>query len=168
MTKNIRYDEFMQETLAQLPRGAFLSVKADDKINTMTIGWGLIGFIWKMPVIMVAVRPSRYTFELMEKADNFSVSFPHYGDLKQPLAKAGQLSGRDIDKFAVFDITPQAGTVISSPSIAECNLVYECELIYKHPLDPALLNSEIKTSCYAENDYHTLYFGKIAAAYLNE
>lgn len=168
MTKDIRYNEFIQNTLEQLPRGAFLSVKADDKINTMTIGWGLIGYIWEMPVIMVAVRPSRYTFELIEKADNFSVSFPHTGDLKKSLAKAGKFSGRDIDKFTESNITAQPGKVIDSPSIAECNLVYECELLYKQPLDPDMLASEIKSKYYPKDDYHTLYFAKIVASYVKE
>ncbi|HOO44668.1 MAG TPA: flavin reductase family protein, partial [Deltaproteobacteria bacterium] len=31
----------------QLQKGAFLTVKAGDALNTMTIGWGLIGFIWQ-------------------------------------------------------------------------------------------------------------------------
>ncbi|HPF44224.1 MAG TPA: flavin reductase family protein [Syntrophomonadaceae bacterium] len=168
MTKDIRYNEFMQETLRQLPRGAFLSVKAGDKTNTMTIGWSLIGTLWNIPVIMVAVRPSRYTFKLMEQADNFTVSFPHSKDLKDPLAKAGKLSGKDVDKFKECQITAQPGRIIESPAIAECNLVYECKLLYKHPLNPDMLPAEIKSSCYKEGDYHTLYFAKIVASYLNE
>lgn len=166
--KPIRYNEFMQETLAQLPRGAFLTVRAGEIVNTMTIGWGLIGLMWSIPVLVVAVRQSRHTYELMEQADNFSVSFPSYGDLKEPLAKAGKFSGRDMDKFAAFNIISQPGNVIASPSVSECNLIYECELIYKHQLEPDLLNADIKSSCYANNDYHSLYFGKIVASYLNQ
>ncbi len=168
MIRNIRYNEFMQETLAQLPRGAFLSVKAGEIVNTMTIGWGFAGFMWRTPMLIVAVRPSRYTFELMEKADNFTVSFPAHGELKKALADAGRASGRDTDKFTSFNLTPQPGTMIESPSIAECNLVYECQLLYKHPLEPELLPTEIKSLFYPEGDYHTLFFAKILTSYINE
>lgn len=168
MTKNIRYNEFMQETLTQLPRGAFLSVKAGEMVNTMTIGWGLVGFMWRVPMLIVAVRPSRYTFELMEATDNFTVSFPARGDLKPALAAAGKLSGRDLNKFANSNLTIQPGIMIESPSIAECNLVYECQLLYKHPLEPGALPAEIRSAFYPEGDYHTLYFAKIVASYINE
>lgn len=168
MTKSIRYNEFIQETLTQLPRGAFLTVKAGETINTMTIGWGLIGYIWRMPVLMVAVRRSRFTYELMEKTDNFSVSFPLQGNLKDPLAKVGKESGRDIDKFKEFPLTAQPGTVIESPSISECHLIYECQTVYKHHMDPLLLADDIQASCYSDNDYHILYYGKIVASYLND
>ncbi|NLB53543.1 MAG: flavin reductase family protein [Syntrophomonadaceae bacterium] len=168
MTKNIRYNEFIQETLTQLPRGSFLTVKAGEKTNTMTIGWGLIGYIWAMPVLMVAVRRSRYTCELMEQTDNFTVSFPHQGDLKGSLAEAGKKSGRDIDKFKELPLTALPGTVTESPAIAECRLVYECQTVYKHQMDPQMLSEDIQASCYSDNDYHILYFGKIVASYLND
>ena len=168
MIRNIRYNEFMQETLAQLPRGALLSVKAGEIVNTMTIGWGFAGFMWRTPMLIVAVRPSRYTFELMEKADNFTVSFPAHGELKKALADAGRASGRDTDKFTSFNLTPQPGTMIESPSIAECNLVYECQLLYKHPLEPELLPTEKKYIIYQEAEYIKHLFAKILTSYINE
>lgn len=165
---NIPYNELTREMLTQLPRGAFLTVKAGGKINTMTIGWGLIGYIWRMPVLIVAVRPSRYTCKLMEQTDNFSVSFPEPGDLKSSLARAGQKSGRDIDKFEELPLTAQKGKLIDSPAIAECRLVYECQIVYRHPLDPQMLPEDIRNYFYASRDYHILYFGRIMATYLNQ
>ena len=39
--------------------------------NAMTIGWGSIGYIWRRPFIQVVVRPTRYTYEFMEKYDGY-------------------------------------------------------------------------------------------------
>ncbi|MBE0584855.1 MAG: flavin reductase family protein, partial [Desulfofustis sp.] len=64
------------QVMEQITKGAFLTVKAGDHVNTMTIGWATIGFVWKREVFMVAVRNSRHTFQLLEQTDNFTVSIP--------------------------------------------------------------------------------------------
>lgn len=167
MYTNLEYNEYAREMLTQLPRGAFLSVKAGNQINTMTIGWGSIGYIWKKPLLIVAVRTSRYTYELMEKATDFSVSLPLDADLKTALGEAGKKSGRDIDKFQQIHLTAQNAQKIGSPVIGECKLMYECKIVYKQQLDPDMLDEEIKEKFYGDRDYHTLYFGEIVSSYIN-
>ena len=54
--KDRKYLDNIDELMASLTKGALLAVKADGKINTMTIGWATIGFVWKKEVFMVAVR----------------------------------------------------------------------------------------------------------------
>lgn len=45
------------EVIKQLGKeGAFLTSKYNGKVNTMTIGWGSIGVIWRKPVFTVLVR----------------------------------------------------------------------------------------------------------------
>ena len=51
-----------KDLMAQLIKGAFLTVSVDDEVNTMTIGWATIGHMWRLDVFMVAVRDSRHTF----------------------------------------------------------------------------------------------------------
>ena len=151
--------------LQQLPAGAFLSVKAADRANTMTIGWGGIGFIWQRPIILVAVRPSRYTFGLIEEAGQFTVSLPASNELKKELAIAGTKSGRDVDKFAACGLTAQPAKEIESPVIKECSLFFECKVVYKQALDPGNLDESIKAKHYSNDDYHTMYYGEIVACY---
>ena len=38
-----------------------------EKFNMMTASWGSMGYLWNKPVVMVFVRPQRYTFEFSEK-----------------------------------------------------------------------------------------------------
>lgn len=70
------YLENIDVLMERIKKGAFLTVKADGIINTMTIGWATIGYLWQRPVFMVAVRDSRYTFKLIEKTGNFTVTIP--------------------------------------------------------------------------------------------
>ena len=36
--------------MERIKKGAFLTVRADGSINTMTIGWATIGYIWQRPI----------------------------------------------------------------------------------------------------------------------
>jgi len=167
MNEIAKYYESTPEMLEQLPRGAFLSVRSGDKINTMTIGWGAIGCIWFKPVLMVMVRYTRYTYELMEKASEFSVCVPLDNNLKKELGVAGTKSGRDIDKFEELSLTIGQGQATKAPVIDQCGQVYECRIVYKQAMDPEFLDPAIKEKYYADDNYHVLYFGEIVACYKN-
>jgi flavin reductase (DIM6/NTAB) family NADH-FMN oxidoreductase RutF len=168
MSTEFSYEQYASQFLKQLPRGAFLTVKTGDKLNTMTIGWGSIGYVWQKPVMMVMVRYSRYTYELMEKAMDFSVSVPLTGELKKDLAVTGTKSGRDIDKFKECKLTAKNAKSIESPVIGECGLIFECKIIYKQAMQPENLDVEIKEKCYPNDDFHVLYFGEIMSCYSPE
>jgi len=42
--KNVDYMAVAEKVMKQIKEGAFLTVKSDKGTNTMTIGWGLIGY----------------------------------------------------------------------------------------------------------------------------
>ena len=147
-------------------QGAFLTVKSGDKVNTMTISWGNIGFEWNRPIFTVLVRKSRYTYDLIEKSDNFTVSIPLSVDLKNALAICGSKSGRDIDKFKVCNLTLEKSKMVNTPIIGDCELHYECKIIFKQEMNPEMLSKEIVESSYKTGDYHTLYYGEIVETYM--
>ncbi|MGI6365303.1 MAG: flavin reductase family protein [Bacillota bacterium] len=163
--KHVHHAEYLPQALAQLPAGAFLTVRSGDLLNTMTIGWAVAGRIWNRPVLVVAVRFSRYTYEIISKSDEFTVSFPLDNDLKKELALCGTKSGRDIDKFKECNLTAQPGQVVATPVIGQCALHYECRIIHKQVMEPGLLDLDIDDRFYKDRDYHTLYFGEIVACY---
>jgi flavin reductase (DIM6/NTAB) family NADH-FMN oxidoreductase RutF len=133
--------------------------------NTMTIEWGSIGKVWRMPLVQVFVRHSRYTYQFMEQYDSFTLSCfpPQY---KKALTLLGTKSGRDGNKIAEAGLTPQAASSVASPVFAEAELTIECEKIY---WDDIVLNQILKEEAvtrYGTNpDIHRVYFGKIVAIY---
>lgn len=145
--------------------GAFLTVKAADATNTMTISWGNVGYEWGRPIFTVLVRKSRYTHELIEKNGEFTVSIPFDKKMKKPLVICGTKSGRDTDKVKESGIKFIESKSVSAPVVDDCNLYYECKVVYKQDMNPDLLIPEVKSSSYASEDYHTIYYGEIVNVY---
>ena len=168
MKKDVKYNEYTKELFEQLPKGAFLTVQHEGKLNTMTIGWGTVGFIWQKPIFTVAVRYSRHTHELISNAQEFTVSIPLNKDMKQALATCGTKSGRNIDKFKECGLTAEPGKVINTPVVGECDLHYECKIVYKQAMEPAMATDNITNTCYQKGDFHVLYYGEIVACYVKD
>lgn len=163
----VNFTEHLESGMEVLrTRGAFLTVKSGDKINTMTIGWGSVGYNWNRPIFTVLVRKSRYTYDLIESSDNFTVSIPLSGSLKSALAVCGSKSGRDIDKFKECNLTLEKSKKVETPIIAECELHYECKIVYKQEMNPEFLSKDIVESAYKTGDYHTVYYGEIVETYI--
>ncbi len=167
MIKEVNYTAYADKAIEILSKGAFLTTTAAGQVNTMTIAWGSIGFIWAKPVFMVMVRPSRHTYKLIEESGEFTVSIP-LKDMKEALALCGSKSGRDLDKLAAAGLTTLPGQKIATPGIAGCGLHFECKILYKQAMTQENLDPAITAAKYATGDFHTLYYGEIVSAYVEE
>lgn len=85
----------------------WMLITAGDKnnFNTMTASWGGLGIMWFKNVSFIVVRPSRYTFEFMEKHDRYTLSF-FEEEYRDALNICGTKSGRDTDKIKEAGLTP--------------------------------------------------------------
>jgi flavin reductase (DIM6/NTAB) family NADH-FMN oxidoreductase RutF len=165
--KEIAYNEYAGEALATLSKGAFLTTAHGGKHNTMTIGWGSIGSIWGKPILTVMVRPSRFTYGLIEASGEFTVSIPRK-DLGKALGICGSKSGRDLAKPEGAGLELTSVPAIATPVIAGCGLHFACKVIYKQPLDLAGFTPAERTKWYADGDEHTVYYAEIIATYLDD
>ena len=158
--------DFGKLTLERMAAGGvFLTVKGE-KPNTMTMGWGSLSVYWGKPVFIVPVRESRYTYELLKTAKEFTVSVPgESGAFKTALGICGSCSGRDCDKYSLAGLKLQAGRTTETPVIQGCAVHYECRILTSLPLGLERLPEDIKVRCYPKGDEHTLFFGEITAAY---
>jgi len=163
--KEVSYTRYLKNALEQIPKGAFLTVKTQSKINTMTIGWATSGVMWGRPVLVIGVRPSRFSFEGIDVGKEFTVSIPLNQKLKKQITYCGTHSGRDVDKFAECDIHAIDGENVEIPIIQECGLHYECRVVAKHQLIPEFIDETIKNRYYPEGDYHMIFYGEIVNSY---
>lgn len=168
MYKEIKITDISREALQQLQKGAFLTVGDGEKVNTMTIGWGSIGYMWNKNIFTALVRFSRYTYELMEKSKDFTVSFPLNNTMNKELGICGTKSGRDLDKIKDANLNLRKGETTQSPIIDNCELHIECKIVYKQNMDGKNLNEEIKSKSYGDDDYHVMYYGEILKAYIKK
>jgi len=145
-------------------KGAFLTVKAaDGAVNTMTISWGFIGYMWNKPQFITVVRPQRHTKTLLDSAVDFTISVP-FGNLVDELKICGTKSGRDIDKAQVVNFIPAKTT--ASPVVDGCGAYYECKINYKDGFDKAFIPTEVIEKFY-KDDYHEVFMGEILECYGN-
>ena len=156
-----RHFDLVQQALTS--NGLLLgSTDVDGNPNIMTIGWGVMGTVWGVPMWTVLVRPSRYTWKCIEHCGCFTVNVPTAG-MKEVCVLCGTKSGRDMDKIAACGLTVEDGGTVNAPVIAECPMVYECAVVHFNDVIPANLNEEIRASAYPSGDFHRVYFGKILA-----
>ncbi|KUK26975.1 MAG: hypothetical protein XD60_0864 [Acetothermia bacterium 64_32] len=147
--------------------GVFLvSVDKEGRANPMTIGWGLLGTVWRRPVFLVLVRPSRFTHHLIEESGGFAVCVPKKGELCDALGFCGTHSGRQVDKVRELGLELLPGRKGRVPLLAGCAVHYECRVVAQTRLAQGkLFSPEIQARYYPEGDLHTLFFGEILAAW---
>lgn len=154
----------MQEQLHR--NGAFLvSVDKTGRPNVMTIGWALLGTAWYSPILLVLVRPSRYTHSCLLASGEFTVNVP-LGKMEKALEFCGEKSGREVDKLKELGLRWEKGREVSPPVLIDCDLIYECQVVSQVSIDPGEIIAEgIRTKFYPQGNLHTLFFGEIKAAW---
>lgn len=165
ITKDIAYNKKLRLATNQFPKGVFLTVAKQDKVNTMTIGWGMIGVMWGKPMFAVGVRPSRYSYSFLDLGSEFTVSIPLTQKLKKELSFCGSHSGRSMNKIEALDIHYQPAKQVQAPVIAECELHYECRVVAKNQLFGEGIEESIINRSYQQNDFHTIFYGEIVSCY---
>ena len=137
-----------------------------DSYNSLTASWGGLGVLWFKNVCTIYVRPSRYTYEFIEKNDYFTLSF--LGDKHRDILNFfGKNSGRDIDKVKETGLTPvssENGSVFYN----EASLVVECKKLYFQDLDPSNFLDETIMKNYPNENFHRVYIGEITSVLKEE
>jgi flavin reductase (DIM6/NTAB) family NADH-FMN oxidoreductase RutF len=158
------YKEYASKTIRAFDEGRVLLVSQGKEglPNVMAIGWGIIGIIWRKPMFLVSVRPSRHTYKLIEETGEFTVNIVP-PQLKEVVQYCGTVSGRDHNKFKEKQLTALPSKKVKTPIIKECALHFECRVVYKNDLIPSELEKSIISALYPKGDFHRIYFGEILA-----
>jgi len=163
--KRVSYLEAMALATERMSNGgAFLSV-GGDRPNTMTIGWGSIGFYWDRPVFIALVRPSRHTFGMLNETRCFTVSVPTADPMRRQLTFAGTVSGRDVNKFEGHGLTSAPAQAVDAPIVRECGLHFECVVRLEQDMTADRMDADVRRAAYPSGDLHRMYFGEIVACY---
>ncbi|MBU1698748.1 MAG: flavin reductase [Candidatus Eisenbacteria bacterium] len=165
--REIPFGKFLVKPHDLWGRQSMLLTSGDFKkrdFNTMTVGWGSFGTMWQLPFAQAVVRPTRHTFEFMERHNSFTLcAFPR--EYREKLTLLGTKSGRDGDKIAEAGLTPIPSKTIDAPGFEEAELIIECRKIYWDDMQPDRFLHPSTESHYPAKDYHRIYFGEIRAVY---
>jgi len=121
----------------------------NDKPNLITLAWAGVACS-KPPMISIAIRPSRYSYDIIKKTGEFVIVIPDRKML-EAVDYCGCVSGRKVDKFEKTGLTPIAASEITPPLVLQ-----------------APVNLECKVSQILALGVHHLFLGEILAVHLDD
>jgi len=138
--------DYSSKILKALSKGVLLTVKDDEKVNTMVISWGALGIEWNKVLFTTYIRENRYTKAILDKALNFTINIPLEKMDTKVFGIAGTKSGRNIDKIKEANLTLVPEDIVKKD--------------YPQDVDGTFVG--------ANRDPHTAYYAEIVAAYIIE
>ena len=76
----------------------------DQQFNPMTASWGGLGNLYNKPVTFCFINPARYTYDIMDKGDTYTLTF-YTETYREALNYCGHNSGKDKDKVKAVSYT---------------------------------------------------------------
>jgi flavin reductase (DIM6/NTAB) family NADH-FMN oxidoreductase RutF len=95
--------------------------------NIMTMSWHMM-VDFEPPIVACVISNRDYTFNILKKTKECVINIPTV-ELAKKVVACGNTSGRKIDKFKKFGLTPSAATCVQAPLIDECYANLECRVI---------------------------------------
>jgi flavin reductase (DIM6/NTAB) family NADH-FMN oxidoreductase RutF len=97
-----------------------------ERANIMTMSWHtMMEFI--PPLVGCVISNRNLTFDILKNTRNCAINIPT-ADLAEKVVGCGNTSGRRVDKFKVFGLTPEAAEFVKAPLIGECYANLECKV----------------------------------------
>lgn len=94
--------------------------------NVMTMGWHTV-MEFTPALVGCVIAESNHSFDLVRRSKECVINVPTV-ELAATVAKIGNCSGADTDKFANFKLTAERGEIVKAPLIGECHANLECRL----------------------------------------
>lgn len=135
-----------------------------DNFNSMTASGGGFGMLFKKPTTWCILQATRYTLELIEKEQTYTMSyFPD--EYKEQILFFGSKSGRDSEKMKEVELT-SVKTPSGDMSYKEARLIIECRLTEITTPDPNDFCTQeakdyLKEAYKDPNEYRKYVFGEI-------
>ena len=143
-----------------------ITVKKDEKVNTMTASWGGLGVIWNKNVVTIYIRPKCYTKEFIDNSDTFSVTILGE-EYRKELSYLGTISGRSEDKILKTGLTVAEDG--NTPYFSQGKVVLICRKIYSQELSKDFLtDTSLINKNYLKDEFHTMYIGEIVKVLVKE
>jgi flavin reductase (DIM6/NTAB) family NADH-FMN oxidoreductase RutF len=143
----------------------------EDHFNSMTGSGGGLGLLFKKPTTWCLLRADRYTLELIQKNQTYTMSyFPD--EYKKQVIFLGSKSGRDSNKMKEVELT-SVQTPSGNISFKEARLIIECKLtqITTPTIDDYYTQEAkdwIKEAYKEESDYRKYVFGEITHVWVKK
>ena len=96
------------------------------QMNLMPMSWHtMMEFV--PPLVGCVISNQNYTFEVLRASGECVLNVPT-AELARKMVRCGNATGRDVDKFAAFGLTPVPAAMVKAPLVAECYANLECKV----------------------------------------
>jgi flavin reductase (DIM6/NTAB) family NADH-FMN oxidoreductase RutF len=103
-----------------------LTTARKGRANVMTMSWHMM-VEFKPPLIACVCSSANHSFEALRATGECVIAVPAR-KLASKVVKVGNSSGRELDKFAAFGLTPLPARSVAPPLVAECFANLECKI----------------------------------------
>ena len=136
-----------------------ITAGSKDKFNMMTASWGGVGVLYNKPVAICFINPARYTYQIIENSDTFTLTF-YPQQYRKALEYCGTKSGRDEDKVKGSGLTPvEIGA--ESMAFAQANIIIECRKLVSQSISLDAIDNKEERNKRATQAMHKMYIGEI-------
>ena len=94
--------------------------------DVMTLGWHTVMEFTPALVGCVIAR-GNHSRTLIDHSGECAINLPTR-DMANTVARIGNSSGREIDKFLAFDLATESGEQVAAPLIRQCHAQFECKV----------------------------------------
>ncbi len=104
-----------------------VSTARKGRANVMTMSWQTM-LDFEPPILGCVISNRNHTFGILKATKQCAINIPTV-ELAEKVVACGNSSGRKMDKFAAFGLTPAPAARIAAPLVAECYANLECKVI---------------------------------------
>ncbi len=103
-----------------------VSSASGGKANVMTMSWHMM-MDFEPPLLACVISNRNFTFDILQETRECVINIPTVELVKKVVA-CGNTSGRKVDKFKKFHLTPLPAACVAAPLISECFANLECKV----------------------------------------
>jgi flavin reductase (DIM6/NTAB) family NADH-FMN oxidoreductase RutF len=103
-----------------------LTTARKGRANIMTMSWHMM-VEFEPPLIACVVSNRNYSFAALHATKECVIAVPAL-ELASKVVEVGNCSGRNVEKFARFGLTPAPAERVAAPLVAECFANLECKV----------------------------------------
>ena len=96
------------------------------RADIMAMSWHMM-MEFEPPLLGCIISARNHMFDLLEASKECVINIPTV-DLAKKVVACGNTSGRKIDKFKTFDLTPVTSARVKAPRVEECYANLECKV----------------------------------------
>ena len=110
------------------PGPVVLVTTADkERANIMTMSWHTM-IEFEPPLVGCVISNRNYSFDILKATKECAINIPTV-ELAEKVVGCGNTSGREVDKFTTFGLTPADAELVKAPLIDECYANLECKVV---------------------------------------